>query len=324
MNNDSMMGFTTYKNSMETISTLTFEETKKFLNRVYISSLVRERQHTENTKMSIYDALNIYIKRNSIVGDEITYIEAEYICDHDEPPQIPPYISLNIEYGKPFNGKMFEDEEAQTTCSSIFKVKILPKLQIIIEPPLHNAIDMPLKINNFIDRLNIIHEIIDKTSVFYDIISDDKENSNLQFIKGPNRKKRNDIYGEFMEIIIPYIKKHAINLLELTERVRMKYQKYHIGKVKSACYAFLIIGRFNKICDIDVPYDIVKLIAKYVWKSRYNNEIWKTPIKEKQNNERMCLEEDYSYMEWYQHPNMLPDFQGLHFQQYQYFDEDTF
>jgi hypothetical protein len=316
--------FTTYESSMEAISKLTYNEMKTFLHRVYLSSLVRDIQHTEITDMAIGDAINIYLKRNPItITGEVKNVTSRYICDKGSLPNELPYILLKFDYGE-------SDRESDEDIDTEFKVKIeqvvdpihnvtQKELTIIITPPLYiiselEGIDMDMtKGRYYYDEKE---RIVENSKIYYSI------GNKITFKKGPNAKKRKDMYGDLPKIMLHYLKDHATHLIALTRRLTENYRTYHISTAKTATYSFLIIGRFYKIYNLDIPYDIVKLIAKLVWDSRYDNELWRNiecRFDHYDEKHHMEVQEDYSCMKWYEHPNILPDFKGRYFQREQYF-----
>lgn len=157
-----------------------------------------------------------------------------------------------------------------------YEVIIRTNSSISLEPPQHHVVSFP--VSN--EERMLIYGKVDEARLEYEL---DMRTKNVVVVK-PKKKTREDIYGPLLKLFHNYFirDKHMFHLMNLVSRVQHMYNRYHIGKAKVATMMFLIIGRFYAIEGVSqkLPYDVVKIIAKDVWESRYDNTIWNITLPE--------------------------------------------
>ena len=214
--------------------------------------------------------------------------EGENYIDPKEsgPTQIYPNILyITFRYGEEMVvDKLYEDDddnyyltEEEKTLKNIYEIVIRDGLLFSVEitPPDHHIKAPPYKRNECVSddaKIKWTHNphLNRKQQSGIDGWSIDSK---------LNNKQRKDIYGKLLPAIVDsYIKNgFARTLIEKCVNLNDKYNKYHILSAHSASLCFLMIGRF-RFSDLlqyqKIPYDVIKLIAKIVWGTRYDNNVW--------------------------------------------------
>ena len=124
--------------------------------------------------------------------------------------------------------------------------------------------------------------LLESSRVKYDITKD-FTGKDVKVISKSNSKKLKDIYGGMLsEVMRFYIREaNAQKLMFMALDTTQDHNEFHISEARAATVTFLIIGRFRqsdllgeKFGVLRLPYDVVKLIAKMVWNTRFATEAW--------------------------------------------------
>lgn len=201
-----------------------------------------------------------------------------------------------------------EDYDDERELDNVYELVIKDGLYFSVEiiPPKHHVKSPPYKF-----RENISED--GKIKWTHDPNSNRKQQSGIDgwtIESKLNNKQRKDIYGSLLPSVVDmYIKNDfAKTLMEKCINLNDKYNKYHILSAHSASLCFLIIGRFhssNLLSEQKIPYDVIKLIAKIVWDTRYDNDVWGVGYVE--NNYPMkFVDTDSTYDEDHYNDNFSP------------------
>ena len=177
--------------------------------------------------------------------------------------------------------KLYEDDdttEEKTTLDNIYEIVIRDGLYFSVEivPPKHHVKPPPYK------RSDCISEDSKIIWTYYQSSGRKQKQSGIDgwsIESKLNNKERKDIYGPLLSSVVNlYIKTNfSRTLIDKCITLNNKYNKYHILSAHSASLCFLMIGRFHSDLLLEnkkIPYDVIKLIAKMVWDTRYDNYVW--------------------------------------------------
>lgn len=206
-------------------------------------------------------------------------------------------IGIYFNYGESITAKKYMDDEEPRVIDDEYKIEIRLKksLEIKIEPPAHHVKTPPY------ENRTGAGNIRDSAKIKWILEQPVSRRQNCDIPKCiiksplPNSHMRKSIYGqELLKSLVDFYitKGNAKLLLDHCTRIISKYDQHFITSAHSTTMYFLTVGKFcpKALTGLSVedqsnwnhiiPYDVIKLIAKHVWESRYENEIWGTDTRE--------------------------------------------
>lgn len=240
---------------------------------------------------------------SNILGQDIrfsycpAFVGENYKNPEKDGPKMnyPHCINIWFNYGEQIVAKEYIEDDEAILLLNTYRMAIKDKngnITISIIPPAHLVEDPPFKRPNFtwkISKSAKIKWILGQTHVSR------KQQCGIPncIIKSPltTTDDRRRIYGvPLLKAIVDFFitNKMAATLMEECHSINLRYHKHFIAGAQAATMCFLMIGRFcpralSGLSDeeqinwnYDIPMDVTRLIAKHVWDSRYQNEIWGT------------------------------------------------
>jgi len=216
--------------------------------------------------------------------------------DKDGPSmKYPARIGIGFRYGEIITAKKYVGDDYLKELDNFYRLDIKNKhgyYQISILPPAHHVEDPPY------ETINSSWKIIKCAKIKW--ILGQLHVSRKQQCGIPNciiksllatTDARKRIYGvPLLKAIVDFYitQGMAATLMGECHSIYLKYQQYFIAGAQSATMCFLMIGKFypralSGLSDDEqtnwncyIPMDVIRLIAKHVWDSRYDNKIWGT------------------------------------------------
>lgn len=255
-----MDAFLNFPNINKTVK-YTDEQLLKILQHMKDAIKVRLYRRMCVKQSAIVSALTYCIQKDPSFPKELREPRLSYYTFENA-------ITFSFIHGESVFGKKYDYEDPEEHIP-LFRCNIKRKAKDIIvriEPTKECIYSLPL------DRENIRNF---QSKVLTYSVSRKTNNSKTicyKMVSGPNSTDRKNIYGEFIARFIKYFftEQKVFELFEIADNISKSYNKYNIGKAKAATMEFLLIGRFR----LPLVYDVVKLIGKYVWDSRYDNSVW--------------------------------------------------
>lgn len=243
---------------------------------------------------------------SDILGQDIwCYYSARFVGENYKNPEkdgptmeYPARIGIRFHYGEKIVTKEYIDRD-EAELDNDYRLEIKNKhgyYQISILPPAHHVEDPPYERTNpswKISKRAKIKWILGQTHVSR------KQQCGIPncIIKSPlaTTDARRRIYGvPLLKAIVDfYITQNmAETLMSECQSINLRYHRHFIAGAQSATMCFLMIGRFRPKAlsglseeeqqnwNYIIPMDVIRLIAKHVWDSRYENKIWGTDTEE--------------------------------------------
>lgn len=244
---------------------------------------------------------------SDILGQDIWYYySARFVGENYKNPEkdgptmeYPPRIVIKFRYGDIITAKEYVERCDPKELDNYYRLEIKNKhgyLQISILPPAHHVEDPPY------ERTTGPWKISKNAKIKW-ILGQQHVSKKQQcgipncIIKSPlaTTDARRRIYGvPLLKAIVDFYitQKMAETLMNECHAINLTYQYHFIAGAQSATLCFLMIGRFypkalsglsdeeQKNWNYIIPMDVIRLIAKHVWDSRYENKIWGTDTEE--------------------------------------------
>jgi len=245
---------------------------KRCVRRQHIAldniSCMLERYLKENLNPNTYKSIhNIYL---------VEYVPEHFDTDwkNDDPygVEYPAKIRIYFRHGEDCVAKRYIGDVHDSTLLSNYLLTITKELRgtyyLKITPPAHHVRDPPYNIRNDISEsaeVNYVTEI-------------GVENGFIRKSKCSSRDIKNIYGGMLKEIESFYVKGDRMKeLFKMCKDINTRYSGNFITSAKSAVFTFLLIGRYYQTSlheTLNIPYDVIKLIAQKVWGTRCDKEVW--------------------------------------------------
>jgi hypothetical protein len=215
-------------------------------------------------------------KYPSLCNDTYAYyspghINRDWKADNPYGIEYYPKIDIYFQFGEDLYAKFYVEDQQETRMSSRYHITITEKrgkniLKIL--PPKHHVREPPYN-----DATNI-SSISDSASVKYVCHNVPTTNGTLRVDRKSKCKAKtlNDIYGNILKEVRDFFINER-NMWEMLAKCKSLHRVHNanfIAGAKAAVFMFLMIGRFRS----SIPYDLIRMIAKKVWESRYNKDVW--------------------------------------------------
>lgn len=294
------------------------EHTRRFTNDdllamrknldVAVSDRLNRRQHMSDRNIS--RAMIRYLKREieeagytEILGQDISMyycpeFEGQNYKDTSSPSMhYPERMGISFRYGDILVAKRYVDDEETTEFDNIYRVNIELKyghrIRIILEAPVHHVRPPPYE--KFVFGGGRDSAKIQWKLGFTNVPKDKICNIPGCIIKSQltSAAKRRAIYGkELLDAFVDFYITRNTARLTLSEccSINKKYKEHFIAGAWSATMCFLMIGRFHPksltglseenqaLWRMNIPVDVIRYIAKMIWESRYDNNVWGTKV----------------------------------------------
>lgn len=195
---------------------------------------------------------------------EFTPPYVETSTEDFEGKNIYPRINISFSHGEPLSAKRFVYDDVKTAFNNNYSIRIEYNVEgdeymLTIKQPIQCVSKPPYQNWQHCDK------IIEKGTAKYFILGGTK---NITAGVGANEIS----YDILPKIISFYVEKgHMETMMDNCRQLKRTFNKSFSVKAKSATLCFLIIGRFRFNY---IPYDVIKLIAKKVWDSRFTLSEW--------------------------------------------------
>jgi hypothetical protein len=255
-------------------------ELEQALNNMYTVVKIRQQRRRIISRDAANQAATRYIEKNPFVTESAPVTDSKmgyYTPGYtDEGVDIPSQFTFRFKYGEKYTGIQYltRYDMEQKTIKPLYDVTIecvgWQTYSVSLQPPEHHVVSLPVVCVN-------AREAVKNATLTYIVNGDD-----IQLKSNITKRVRNNIFGD---LLAPFVKHylrngHAGAIFDVASGVHLIYGRFHIGNVNSATILFLMIGRLRKLGECHVPYDVVKMIASYVWASRYENKVWNISIPE--------------------------------------------
>ena len=258
-------------------SKFTSEQLNGLLDLTFTAIRIRQMRRQAVTAEAIKNAVEIYIRNNPFIVDGVevhfNYFGHFTPGNEDRRKYVPPEICVTFNYGESYTGRVFEHDREESTHDPEYKLVISWQYMTLC-PPVHHVVVPPV-LRTEEGRMRFSSDITDDVAIKWI----NKYGRTPMQITQPDKKTRNDVYGDLLRPFIQHFitDKHANGLLETACRVYRAYHMFPIAKAKAATMTFLIIGRCKKLCGESgtaICYDVIKMIAQMVWASRTDQALW--------------------------------------------------
>jgi hypothetical protein len=296
--------------ALEESGRLTNEELFKLLT---VMNTVVKTRLSRRINMEFYvvqKAICSYFKRNPFIIDGKLIKMKSVFLSRD--PSMRITTNMSFKFGEIYRGVRYTDQDPNWThiIYSGYKLSITNfidytagsknKLYAVkLSPPLHHVLKLPTDRGDpksdeeYIDEASLVfnnartHNIpefctkLDRAQEYY-----------------CHRESHDSIHGDLLQAFMGYFIRggRTVEIMDLISHIFHQYHLYPIGKTRSATMAFLIIGRHRLLAEyIKMPYDVVQLIARKVWNTRYEVDSWRVINKETYDPISCTQYEDHSY-----------------------------
>jgi hypothetical protein len=270
-----------FESAIDLMNRLTFAEQDKLLSGLMICrNLIRERRL--GCYQEIYsDVIRRYIEKHPVSDAKCVM---HWVYDDTEGS-----IHLRFEYGDPQIVQEWDNDESRATIVPTFAVKIGDN-QISLSAPDINIFSYPMvSLSSFSER----QKKREQYNIVYNLEWPNMLPECNPTTKMP-RKVLNDVYEGFDKKFINWFKVHAHSLQKIRREMWQDYYWMFSNRALCAVMSWLIIGRFRLKIQFGgngresiIPYDIVKLIAKQVWETRTDRDLWRNAVKGTSHQEFM-------------------------------------
>jgi hypothetical protein len=244
-------------------------ELEQAFNNMYTIVKIRQQRRLDNAIHAANQASMRYINNNPFVlAKQLKWVDYQLAK-----------FTFSFEYGENYTGTQYVPLQYNNDDIQLIKPWYAVSIECVgwkeysvsLEPPEHHVVSLPVECVTARDAVK-------NATLTYLVTKND-----VQIKSNITKRVRKDIFGD---LLVPFVKHfihdgHAGAILDTATRVYNTYDRHHIGNVNSATISFLMIGRLRKLGECHVPYDVVKMIASYVWASRYKNNVWNISIPER-------------------------------------------
>jgi hypothetical protein len=261
---------------LEITSQYTDHELDLALNTMFTAIKIRQNRRVVFKENATTNAVLNYFKSKPFITD--VWCWHHYIPGvHTNDKYFPEMVELAFDYGEDYTGIQYITKWGrgeERTLHPRYMVKIernsYNMCVVSLIPPTHHVISLP---TTYLKSEEAVRNATIKCVIQDGIVG---------VLEGTDKRTRINIYGDLLKPFVKYFltDMNAVKIINQASDVYTSYEYHHISKTDSATTAFLIIGRFRELGGFRVPYDIVKMIAKKVWKSRYQNDVWNFKIPE--------------------------------------------
>lgn len=188
-------------------------------------------------------------------------------------------IGFSFDYGETYIGPRYIGDDQVTTMEPRYRIQIKPG-KISIVAPVHHVKPLPYnRAENFSG--NISNSVQIKWHWVSNVPKKQQCGIPNYIIKSKltTSKERNLIYTDvLLKAVVNLLitNGHADLMLRKCQNLYEIYNKHFITSAQSSTLYFLLIGRFQQkaIHHSFVPMDVIRYIAKIIWESRYENNVW--------------------------------------------------
>jgi hypothetical protein len=271
------------------------EETGRFtdmeLFRLFtnVNTVIKMRLHRRFwvEANAVCDAIKSYFSHNPLTVKSAIKIR-NIECKRMDASHIS--VTIRFKFGEKYKGVRYTDQDPskERTFYAYYYLKISCSYamgicyEVKLTPPIHHVISLPTNRDGNSDEECTANAALRFDNKEAALSPDSEKQKTLKRAGGPSSYDRKNIYGDLLKPFTQYFihERRAVEIINLAENVYHKYHQYPIGKARAATMTFLLIGRFRSIGEIRLPYDVVKIIANRVWKSRHNVDKWRITEKE--------------------------------------------